>query len=123
MNSSNSPEHRVEILKQLQKQFDYDVEICTLDQLGKAAQRRVRQVDVAYDSSAVVATLISGRNSLIPAIVIGIFFTVGGVANLSSIPHPAWFPVVDLPLYLLLAVVAGKMLRKPTPEAVQPKQA
>lgn len=28
--------------------------------------------------------------------------------NLAEIPHPAWFPYVDLPLYLIAALVAGK---------------
>lgn len=65
-------------------------------------------------AGAIVATLISGRRSLIPALIVGAFFTLGGIMNLSSIPHPPWFPFVDLPVYLLLAFAAGKFLqRKP----------
>jgi hypothetical protein len=37
--------------------------------------------------------------------------------NLSSIPHPSWFPFVDVPIYLVLALVAGILLkRKPDKE-------
>ena len=68
-------------------------------------------------AGAAVATLVSGRRSLIPAIVIGLFFTVGGVMNLSSVPHPSWFPFVDVPIYLVLAVTAGMLLRRKEEEA------
>ena len=59
---------------------------------------------------AIVAMFISGRRSLLPAIIVGVFFTICGIMNLSSVPHPTWFPFVDLPTYLVLAVVAGKLL-------------
>jgi hypothetical protein len=39
-------------------------------------------------------------------------FTVCGAVNLSSIPHPAWFPFVDLPIYLILALVVGLLLKR-----------
>ena len=61
-------------------------------------------------SGAILATLISGRRSLVPAIIVGVFFMVGGIMNLSAIPHPAWFPIVDLPVYLLGAILAGRWL-------------
>lgn len=63
-------------------------------------------------AGAFVAMLISGRRSLVPPLVIGAFFTVGGIMNLSSIPHPAWFPFVDVPIYLVLAWAAGVLLRR-----------
>ena len=69
-------------------------------------------------SGAAVAMLVSGRRALWPAIVIGGFFTVGGIMNLSSIPHPSWFPFVDLPIYLLLALVAGVLLKRSANEPV-----
>ena len=59
---------------------------------------------------AIVGTLIVGRRSVIPAVVIGLFFTVGGISNLGEVPHPAWFAFVDLPIYLALAVPAGFLL-------------
>ncbi len=63
-------------------------------------------------AGAVVATLVSGRRSLVPPVVVGAFFTLGGIMNLASIPHPAWFPYADLPVYLVLALVAGLLLKR-----------
>jgi hypothetical protein len=61
---------------------------------------------------AVVAMLIAGRRSLWPAVIVGVLFTAAGVINLTSIPHPSWFPYVDLPVYMVLALVAGVLLRR-----------
>ena len=67
---------------------------------------------------AIVAMLISGRRSLVTPVIVGIVFTLCGIMNLSSIPHPSWFPFVDVPIYLALALVAGVLLkRKPFQEA------
>ena len=63
-------------------------------------------------AGAMVAMLVSGRRTLWPALVVGAFFTVGGILNLASIPHPSWFPYADLPIYLVLALVAGLLLRR-----------
>ena len=63
-------------------------------------------------AGAFVAMLVSGRRSLVPPLIIGVFFTVAGIMNLSSIPHPSWFPLVDLPVYLVLAWVAGVLLQR-----------
>ena len=63
-------------------------------------------------AGAFVAMLVSGRRSLIPPLVVGVFFTGCGIMNLSSVPHPAWFPFVDLPVYLVLAVVVGLPLKR-----------
>lgn len=66
-------------------------------------------------SGAAVAMFVSGRRSLVPALVVGALFTVAGIMNVAMIPHPAWFPFVDLPAYLLLALLAGKLLARPAP--------
>lgn len=63
-------------------------------------------------AGAAVAMLVSGRRSLVTPVIIGIFFTVGGIMNLAAIPHPAWFPFVDVPIYLVLSVVAGLALKR-----------
>lgn len=63
-------------------------------------------------AGAFVAMLASGRRSLVPPLTIGIFFTAGGIMNLSSIPHPSWFAFVDLPIYLVLALTAGLLLKR-----------
>ena len=63
-------------------------------------------------AGALVAMLVSGRRSLVPPLVVGAFFTACGIMNLSSIPHPSWFPFADLPIYLVLALVAGLLLKR-----------
>ena len=72
-------------------------------------------------SGAVIAALISGRRSLVPVGIVGVIFTVGGIMNLSSIPHPSWFPFVDVPIYLIFALTAGALLKRkddsPEPQA------
>ena len=69
-------------------------------------------------SGAIVAMLISGRRSLVTPVIVGIVFTLCGIMTLSSLPHPAWFPFVDVPAYLVFALVAGLLLkRKPFQEA------
>ena len=71
-------------------------------------------------AGALVAMLVSGRRSLVPALIVGVFFTAAGIMNLSSVPHPSWFPFVDLPVYLVLALVAGLLLKRkcdPAPAA------
>lgn len=68
-------------------------------------------------SGAVVAMLISGRRSLVTPVIVGVVFTLCGIMNLSSVPHPTWFPFVDVPAYLVFAVGASRLLkRKPAPE-------
>lgn len=68
-------------------------------------------------SGAAIAMLISGRRSLITPIIVGCVFTLCGIMNLSSMPHPSWFPYVDMPIYLILALTAGNMLKR-KPEKV-----
>ena len=63
-------------------------------------------------AGAFVAMLVSGRRSLVPPLIVGVFFTACGIMNLSSIPHPFWFPFVDLPAYLVLALIAGLLLKR-----------
>jgi hypothetical protein len=63
------------------------------------------------------------RRSIVPAAVVGALFTVAGILNLREIPHPSWFGFVDVPSYLLVALIAGKLLlRRPsgsTPRAAE----
>lgn len=61
-------------------------------------------------AGALVAMLVSGRRSLVPALAVGVVFTICGIMNLSSLPHPGWFAFVDLPVYLVLAVATGLVL-------------
>lgn len=55
------------------------------------------------------ARLAANRNSFL-AIVIGIFFLIGGIAAANMIPAPNWFVVVDLFLaYLPMAWLGGRL--------------
>jgi len=67
-------------------------------------------------AGALVAMFVSGRTSLLPPLIVGAFFTIGGIMNLSSIPHPSWFPFVDIPIYFVVAVLAGLLLRRKASE-------
>lgn len=68
---------------------------------------------VGCAAGAIVAMLIAGRTSLRPAIITGVAFTIAGVINVMSVPHPGWFPFVDIPGYLLVAWLVGTWLLKP----------
>lgn len=70
-------------------------------------------------AGAAIAMLISGRRSLATPLIVGIFFTMCGIMNLSSIPHPSWFPFVDVPIYLILAMTAGILLKRTSHEEIQ----
>lgn len=59
----------------------------------------------------IVAKFVTTKNSWF-AIGIAVFFLLGGIANLFSIPHPAWFAPTDLivsylPMGLLGWILAG----------------
>jgi small basic protein len=43
-----------------------------------------------------LAALLGAGRGLVPALVVGIAFLVGGVANIFMLPSPLWFNVVDL---------------------------
>ncbi len=63
---------------------------------------------------ALVGMLVGGRGSMLPAWLVGGAFTIAGIMNLAQAPHPAWFPFVDLPGYLIVAFLVGRLLlRRP----------
>ena len=60
-----------------------------------------------------IAMLITLRRSMRPAWILGGLFLVAGIINVSQVPHPGWFPFVDIPGYLVVAWLVGTcMLRK-----------
>ena len=64
--------------------------------------------------SAFSATLISGHSRPVPAIVVGVLMLSAGVINLISIPHPVWFQISEVILYLLSALFGYKLSLKAT---------
>ena len=60
LNAARSAKQRKHTLQTLQQQFDYPLEITTLDALSEDARRQIRRgSDVAYDANSVVALLAS----------------------------------------------------------------
>ena len=64
--------------------------------------------------SAFSATLISGHSRPVPAIVVGVLMLSAGVINLISIPHPVWFQISEVILYLPAALLGYKLSLKAT---------
>ena len=63
-------------------------------------------------TGAALTMFITGRRALRPAVIVGIVFTLAGIAVSLMMPGPAWFPFVDLLGYLPLAWFVGKLLLK-----------
>jgi len=64
--------------------------------------------------SAFLATLISGHSRPLPAIVVGILMLSAGVINLISIPHPVWYQICEIIIYLPAALLGYKLSLKAT---------
>lgn len=61
-------------------------------------------------AGAVAAAMIAGNRKMLFALVIGVFFLVGGIINVSMLPSPMWFNVVDLVgAYLPMAWIGGSI--------------
>jgi hypothetical protein len=58
---------------------------------------------------AFVAAKIATGGKMIFALVIGVWFLLGGVYAASLIPAPMWFVIVDLACYLPVAFIGGKL--------------
>ena len=60
----------------------------------------------------IVAGFISGRNNYIPALMIGVFLTVGSVMNFIMIHHPLWFMVANVLLCVPFAMIGYAVVKK-----------
>jgi|ERR1041385_930209 hypothetical protein len=64
-------------------------------------------------TGALLAAKISSNQKIRLAMVIGIFFLIGGIANVFMIPSPAWFNALDLMVaYIPMAYMAGKLVER-----------
>lgn len=63
--------------------------------------------------AGVVATFVVGRQHRLPAIVVGVLITLGGVMNVLTIPQPVWFSALSLLSHLPLALLAFKVFGRP----------
>ena len=61
--------------------------------------------------AALLAALIAANRKMLFAMVIGVFFLAGGIANILMLPSPLWFTIVDLVgAYLPMAFLAAKLV-------------
>ncbi|WP_339611826.1 hypothetical protein [uncultured Planktosalinus sp.] len=59
---------------------------------------------------AFIAAKIAAKNKMTLALLIGVFFLLGGVANVMMLPSPMWFNLTDLLLaYIPMAWIGGKL--------------
>lgn len=62
---------------------------------------------------ALVAFLIAANRKMTFALVIGVFFLLGGIVNVFMLPSPVWFIIVDLVgAYIPMAFLAAKFVKK-----------
>lgn len=60
-------------------------------------------------AGAFLAATIAADNKMRFAWVVGVFFLLGGIANVFMLPSPAWFSIVDLVgAYIPMAFLGGK---------------
>ncbi len=61
-------------------------------------------------TGAFIASLIAVNRQMTFALVVGIFFLVGGIVNVIILPSPLWFAIVDLALaYIPMAWLGRKL--------------
>lgn len=59
---------------------------------------------------AVIAALVAATHKVKIALVVAIFFLIGGIANAFLLPAPAWFIALDLVLaYIPMGIIAAKI--------------
>lgn len=60
----------------------------------------------------VAAKMAATRHSAF-ALFIGVFFLIGGIANIFMLPSPLWFTLSDLIVaYIPMALIAGRLVKK-----------
>ena len=62
---------------------------------------------------AFIAARIAANSKMNYAIGVGVFFLLGGIANVYLLPSPTWFAIVDLVgAYIPMAYLGGKLVLK-----------
>lgn len=59
-----------------------------------------------------VATLVTGREALRPAMTVGILLTIGSIMNQMDIPHPIWFMILAVLICIPFAWSGWRVSRK-----------
>lgn len=61
-------------------------------------------------AGAFLAAFFAASRKMLFAVLIGLFFLVGGISSVLMLPSPLWFSIVDLAgAYLPMAFLAGKL--------------
>ncbi|MFL6193506.1 MAG: hypothetical protein ACJ75H_05005 [Thermoanaerobaculia bacterium] len=60
-------------------------------------------------AGAWVAARVAGRSPLGHGLAVGLLFLAAGVANMLSLPHPVWFWVVGVLLFLPAGYLGGRL--------------
>jgi hypothetical protein len=63
-------------------------------------------------AGAALAGTIAGNAKLIASMVIGLFFLIGGIINVISLPSPMWFNILDLALAYFPMAYLGFLIAK-----------
>jgi hypothetical protein len=59
---------------------------------------------------AMVTALMAANNKIKLAMVIGLFFLIGGLANVMMLPSPVWFTILDLGgAYIPMSFLGGRV--------------
>jgi hypothetical protein len=53
--------------------------------------------------SGLIAALVSGRVTVRPSFIVGLVLTLAGLYNTFSLPHPLWFSILNILVYLPMA--------------------
>ena len=62
---------------------------------------------------AIIAAIIAATHKTKFALAIGVFFLIGGIANVIMLPSPIWFAILDLgAAYIPMGFIAGKLVIK-----------
>lgn len=62
-------------------------------------------------AGALLTAVISANRKMLLALVVGVFFLAGGIANILMLPSPMWFTIVDLTgAYIPMAFLGGKLI-------------
>jgi hypothetical protein len=64
--------------------------------------------------AGLIATLVSKREAMRPAVIVGLVLTLAGLYNVINLPHPLWFTVLNLIVYMPFAYLGYLAVRKKT---------
>lgn len=67
---------------------------------------------VASFLGGLIAAIVAGRQVMRPSIIVGVVLTLAGLFTVISIPHPMWFTIVNLLVYIPCASLGYLTVRK-----------